>query len=283
VRVDPRGERVMDQIPVETIVGIVILLIIFLPILAKAIRVVKEWERLVVLRLGKYVGIKGPGLVFLVPFIDRGLVVDLRLLTVDVPKQEVITKDNVTVAVDAVVYFRVVDPEKAVMKVRDYYYAVALLAQTVLRDVIGQSELDDVLTKREELNKRIQQIMDEITSPWGIKVSMVTIKSVELPEELVRAMAKQAEAERLRRARIIEADAERTAAKILAEAALIYEQHPVALRLRELQTYIDIAKEKNLILVTESITGTLTERRIAEAIGASIGTLKKVEERKQGV
>ncbi|NPA97537.1 MAG: slipin family protein [Crenarchaeota archaeon] len=268
----------MDQVPVETIVGIVILLVIFLPILAKAIRVVKEWERLIVLRLGKYIGIKGPGLVFLVPFIDKGLVVDLRLLTVDVPKQEVITRDNVTVAVDAVVYFRVVDPEKAVMKVRDYYYAVALLAQTVLRDVIGQSELDDVLTKREELNKKIQQIMDEITSPWGIKVSMVTIKSVELPEELVRAMAKQAEAERLRRARIIEAEAERTAAKILGEAALVYEQHPIALRLRELQTYIDIAKERNLILVTESIAGSLTEKRVAEAIGASMAALKKKSE-----
>ncbi len=270
----------MDQIPVETIVGIVILLIIVLPILARAIRVVKEWERLIVLRLGKFVGIRGPGLVFLVPFIDKGLIVDLRLLTVDVPKQEVITKDNVTVAVDAVVYFRVVDPEKAVMKVKDYYYAVALLAQTVLRDVIGQSELDEVLTRREELNKRIQRIMDETTSPWGIKVSMVTIKSVELPEELVRAMAKQAEAERLRRARIIEAEAERTAAKILAEAALTYEQHPIALRLRELQTYIDIAKEKNLILITEGIVGSLAGKQVAEAIGAALGaTTRKTESR----
>jgi len=256
-------------IPVGTVIGIIIFLIIFVPIMARAVRIVKEWERLVVLRLGKYIGVKGPGIVFLIPFIDKGLRVDLRLTTVDVPKQEVITKDNVTVAVDAVVYFRVVDPEKAVLRVKDYYYAVALLAQTVLRDVVGQSELDDVLTKREELNKIIQRIIDEITSPWGIKVSMVTIKSVELPEELVRAMAKQAEAERLRRARIIEAEAERTAAKILAEAALIYEQHPIALRLRELQTYIDISKEGNLILVTEASARPNLAEIIASAIGAT--------------
>jgi len=237
----------------STLVGIILLLIIILSILSRAIKVVKEWERIIVLRLGKYVGTKGPGLVFLVPFIDKGLIVDMRLTTVDVPRQEVITKDNVTVSVDAVVYYRVVDPEAAVLKVRDYNYAIALLAQTVLRDIVGQSELDDLLTKREEINKKLQRIIDEITDPWGIKVTMVTIKSVELPEGLVRAMAKQAEAERLRRARIIEAEAEREAAKILAEAAKIYEEHPVALRLRELQTYIDIAKEKNMIIVTESL------------------------------
>ncbi len=261
-------------INVSTAIGLILLLIIIASILSRAIRIVKEWERIIVLRLGKYVGVKGPGLVVLIPFIDRGLVVDMRLTTIDIPKQEVITKDNVTVTVDAVVYYRVVDPEKAVLKVRDYNYAIAMLAQTTLRDIIGQVELDELLTRREEINKRLQTIIDEITDPWGIKVTMVTIKSVELPEGLVRAMAKQAEAERLRRARIIEAEAERMAAKILAEAASVYEQHPIALRLRELQTYIDIAKEKNMIIITESIGKSI----IGEAIGATSAYLKRGSE-----
>jgi len=250
------------------VVGILLLLIILTVILSRSLRVVREWERLIVLRLGKYIGIKGPGLVLLVPFVDRGLIVDMRLHTIDVPKQEVITKDNVTIKVDAVVYYRVVDPEKAILRVRDYNYAIALLAQTTLRDVIGQIELDDVLSKREEINKRIQSIIDGITEPWGIKVSMVTIKAVELPEGMIRAMAYQAEAERIRRARIIEAEAERTASAILSEAALIYEKHPIALRLRELQTYIDIAKEKNVIIITESLGAKTT----AEAIAAALAT-----------
>ncbi|RLG87028.1 MAG: slipin family protein [Thermoprotei archaeon] len=244
-------------------------------ILASAIRIVKEWERLVVLRLGRLVGVRGPGLVILVPFVDRGLVVDLRLITIDVPKQEVITKDNVTVSVDAVVYYRVLDPERVVTRVRDYHYAIALLAQTTLRDVVGQVELDDLLVKREEINKRIQKIIDEVTSPWGVKVVAVTIKSVELPETMVRAMAKQAEAERLKRARIIEAEGEKAAAAILAQAAQIYESHPVALRLRELQTYIDVAKERNLILITES------KGVEATSIGAAIAATRSQQKERR--
>jgi regulator of protease activity HflC (stomatin/prohibitin superfamily) len=255
--------------PVE-IVGLFILLIIVMVILSKSVKVVKEWERMIILRLGKYVGIRGPGIVFLVPFIDRGIVVDTRINTVDVPKQEVITKDNVTVRIDAVVYYRVMDPEKAVMKMRDYNYAIAMLGQTTIRDVIGQLELDEILTKREEINKRIQNIIDEITEPWGVKVSMVTLKAVELPEGMIRAMAYQAEAERIRRARIIEAEAERSAAQILSEAALTYERHPIALRLRELQTYVDIAKEKNVIVITESVSS----RTAAEAITSALAIEK---------
>jgi len=258
----------------STIVAILFIVMLLSIILSRAIRIVREWERIIVLRLGKFIGVKGPGLVILIPFIDRGLVVDLRVASIDVPRQEVITRDNVTVTVDAVLYYRVVDPERAVLKVKDYHYAVALLAQTTLRDVIGQAELDELLTKREEINKRIQSIIDEITGGWGIKVVMVTLKTVELPESLVRAMAKQAEAERLRRARIIEAEAERTAAKILAEAAEIYESHPIALRLRELQTYIDIAKEKNLILISESTTARIS----AETIGAALSLQSKARE-----
>ncbi len=256
-------------IGISEVIGILLLLMILTIILSRFLRVVKEWERLIVLRLGKYVGIKGPGLVLLVPFVDRGLIVDMRLHTIDVPKQEVITKDNVTIKVDAVVYYRVVDPERAILRVRDYNYAIALLAQTTLRDVIGQIELDDVLSKREEINKRIQNIIDSITEPWGIKVSMVTIKAVELPEGMIRAMAYQAEAERIRRARIIEAEAERTASTILLDAALVYEKHPVALRLRELQTYVDIAKEKNVIIITESLGTKAVAEAIATALAAT--------------
>ena len=176
----------------------------------------------------------------------------MRIITVDVPRQEVITKDNVSVTVDAVVYYRVVDPVSCVVRVANYHYAVSLLSQTVLRDVLGQAELDDLLQRRDELNKRISAILDEMAVPWGIKIVAVTIKSVELPEEMTRAMAKQAEAERWRRARIIEAEGERQASLILGEAARIYEEHPVALRLRELQTLIEIAREKSLVVVTET-------------------------------
>jgi len=253
--------------PLE-IFGIFLLLIIVFTILSRSIRIVREWERIVVLRLGKFVGIRGPGLILLVPFVDRGLIIDMRINTIDVPKQEVITRDNVTIRIDAAVYYRVIDPEKAVLRVRDYNYAIAMLAQTTMRDVIGQIELDDVLTKRDEINKRIQSIIDEVTEPWGIKVSMVTLKAVELPEGMIRAMAHQAEAERIRRARIIEAEAERTAAKILSEAALTYEAHPIALRLRELQTYVDIAKEKNVIVITESLGARTATEAIATAFAA---------------
>ena len=228
-----------------------IIIIIVLPILAAAIKIVKEYERAVIFRLGRLLGAKGPGLFFIIPFVDSFMKIDLRVVTVDVPKQDIITKDNVSVSVDAVVYYRVIDPISAVIKVANYNYAITMLGQTVLRDVIGQSELDDLLQRREEINKKIQTILDEITMPWGIKVVSVTIKSVELPENMIRAMARQAEAERWRRARIIEAEGERQGAARLGQAALVYEQHPAAMRLRELQTLIEIAREKTLVVVTE--------------------------------
>ena len=235
-----------------TLVWVFIVLIIVIPILSASIKVIREYERAVHFRLGRLTGPRGPGLFFIIPFVDSIVKVDLRIMTTDVPRQEIITKDNVSVKVDAVIYYRVEDPIKAVVKISNFHYAIALLGQTVLRDVIGQVELDDLLTRREEINKRIQSIMDETTLPWGIKVVSVTIKSVELPENMMRAMAKQAEAERWRRARIIEAEGERQAAKILAEAARMFEEHPAAMRLRELQTLVEVAREKALVVVTEA-------------------------------
>lgn len=231
---------------------IVVVLLIGVPILASAIKVIKEYERLVVFRLGRLKGAVGPGLVLVIPFFDTVNKVDLRVVTVDVPKQEILTRDNVSVTVDAVVYYRVIDPIAAVTRVANYHYAVSLLSQTVLRDVLGQVDLDDLLQRRDELNKRISGILDEQTIPWGVKTVAVTIKTVELPEEMKRAMAKQAEAERWRRARVIEAEGEKQASTILGEAARIYEEHPVALRLRELQTLIEVAREKSLVVVTEA-------------------------------
>jgi regulator of protease activity HflC (stomatin/prohibitin superfamily) len=181
--------------------------------------------------------------------------VDLRIVAVDVPEQKIITKDNVTVGVDAVIYYKVFDPERSITKIENYHYAVLMLGQTTLRDVVGQVELDDLLTKREEINKRLQEILDLLTDPWGIKVTAVTLKEVKLPEGMLRAMAKQAEAERWRRARIIEAEGERQAASIMAEAAMMYEKHPVAVRLRELQTLIEISREKNMVIVTPTTLG----------------------------
>ena len=240
---------------VADIIAILFAAIIALIILAYSIRVVREYERVVVFRLGRLIGAKGPGIVIVLPIIDRVVTIDLRIHTVDVPRQRIITKDNVEVSVDAVVYYRVQDPIKAVMTVKNYAYAVTMLSQTVLRDVIGKSELDDLLTRREEINKELQKILDELTDPWGIKVTAVTIKEVVLPEGLVRAMARQAEAERWRRAKIIEAEGERQAARILAEAARIYEEHPAALRLRELSTLLEVAKEKNMIVFYPLTTG----------------------------
>ncbi|MEM1628149.1 MAG: slipin family protein [Desulfurococcaceae archaeon] len=250
---------------------IVVLLILFIgiPLLTSAIKIIKEYERAVVFRLGRLKEAKGPGLIIIIPFFDTIAKVDLRIVTVDVPKQEVITRDNVSVKVDAVIYYRVVDPISAITKVANYHYSVSMLGQTVLRDVLGQVDLDDLLQKREELNKKISGILDEMTLPWGIKIVAVTIKSVELPEELTRAMAKQAEAERWRRARIIEAEGERQASLILADAARIYEEHPTAMRLRELQTLIEIAREKSLVVVTETSS---------PALGGMIGVYRAIKE-----
>lgn len=241
----------------EALPAIIILLIILLIFLSMSIKVVKEYERAVIFRLGRLLGAKGPGLFFIIPFADSFVKVDLRITTVDIPEQQVITKDNVTISVDAVVYYRVFDPIKAVTSVENYHYAVLMMAQTTLRDIVGSVELDDVLSRREEINKKIQRILDEVTDPWGIKVTAVTLKQVRLPESILRAMAKQAEAERWRRSRIIEAEGERQAASIMAEAASFYEEHPTALELRRLQTLVEIAREKNMIVVAPTPLGQL--------------------------
>ncbi|MEM0086231.1 MAG: slipin family protein [Zestosphaera sp.] len=254
------------------IVLILVVLIIVIPLLNASIKIIREYERAVVFRLGRLVGAKGPGLILIIPFVDNLMKVDLRVVTVDVPKQEIITRDNVSVKVDAVIYYRAVDPIAAITKVSNYHYSIMMLGQTVLRDVIGQVDLDDLLQKRDELNKRIQDIIDETAMSWGIKVTAVTLKSVELPEELMRAMAKQAEAERWRRARIIEAEGERQASAVLVEAASMYEQHPTALRLRELQTMIEIAREKALVVITE--TG-------ATDVGKTVAMYKALREREE--
>ena len=234
----------------DTLLYIFIIIIIFIVmVIAAAIKIMAEYQRIVVFRLGRLVGIKGPGLVFIIPVIDSYIKLDLRTRVIDVPKQRVITEDNVTVDVDAVVYYRITDPEKAVIEVQRYDVATGLLAQTTLRDVLGQKSLDELLSKRDELNKSLQTIIDQGTDPWGIKVSAVTIRDVALPEEMLRAIAKQAEAEREKRSRIIIAEGEFQASKKMAEAATFYEGRTAALRLRELSTLAEIAREKNLIIV----------------------------------
>ncbi|HNX09144.1 MAG TPA: slipin family protein [Methanothrix sp.] len=227
-------------------------LVIALIILSQAIKIVREYERVVVFRLGRFSGVKGPGIFFIIPIIDRVMLLDLRVFTIDVAKQVVITKDNVSVEVDAVIYYRVVDPSKAVIQVENYRLATSLLAQTTLRDVLGQIDLDDLLSKRDELNKKLQAILDQHTDPWGVKVTAVTLRDVSLPESMRRAIAKQAESEREKRSRIILADGEFQASKTMTDAARLYEDVPAALKLRELQTLVDIAREKTLIVVTPS-------------------------------
>jgi regulator of protease activity HflC (stomatin/prohibitin superfamily) len=255
------------QVGVGTLLAGILILIVILAILKSSIRIVKEYERLVVFRLGRLIGFKGPGLTFIIPIIDSPRIIDLRIVSLDVPKQRIVTKDNVTVDVDAVVFMRVEDPQAAVMRVKDYVMASSLLAMTTLRDVIGQVELDDLLTKRDELNLRIQKLLDEATEPWGVKITAVAIRDVVLPAEMQRAIAKQAEAERERRSRIIMAEGEYLAAQKMAEAAQAYAANPIALRLRELQTWAEIAREKNLIIVTE---GGLHTGLLATALGASL-------------
>ena len=227
--------------------GIPVLVLIFLAIavLASAIRVLKEYERGVVFRLGRCIGVKGPGLILLVPMIDRMQIVSLRTLVMDVPPQDVITRDNVTVKVNAVIYFRVIDPTRAIIEVENYLFATSQLSQTTLRSVLGQSDLDHLLSDRDRVNAELQAIIDRQTDLWGIKVSSVEVKDVELPEEMRRAMARQAEAERERRAKVIAADGEYQAAAKLGEAAEVIEKHPVALQLRYLQTLAEIATENN--------------------------------------
>lgn len=230
--------------------GIIIAIIVALVILAYSIRVIREYQRAVIFRLGRLLGAKGPGLIFLIPIIDRTVIVDLRVITLDVPKQKIITMDNVTVDVDAVVYLRVNEPNNAVVKVNDYLLASSLLSQTTLRDLIGQTTFDDLLSKRDELNKKMQEILDIATDPWGVKVSSVAIRDVSLPENMHRAIAKQAEAEREKRSRIIIAEGELTAAEKMEQAANFYTRNMAAMRLRELQTWTEIARERNMIVVT---------------------------------
>lgn len=222
--------------------AVVIVLVIL--ILLSAIKVLPEYERAVVFRLGRFHGVKGPGLFLIIPIVDRIVRVSLRTVVMDVPPQDVITRDNVSVKVNAVVYFRVVDPQRAIIEVEDYLYATSQIAQTTLRSILGEAELDELLAQREKINQRLQQIIDEHTDPWGVKVSAVEVKHVDLPEEMRRAMARQAEAERERRAKIISAEGEYQAAKKLYEAAKIISEQPVAVQLRFLQTLTEVAAEK---------------------------------------
>jgi len=218
-------------------------------ILSAALKIVQEYERGGVFRLGRFVGLRGPGLVVIIPFIERIRRVDLRVITMDVPQQECMTMDNVTVTVDAVIYFRVVDAADAILKVLDYIKATSLLAATTLRNVVGQSELDELLSHRDRLNEKIQTVVDEGTNPWGIKVSMVEVKDVELPETMQRAMAAQAEAERDRRAKVVHAEGESQAAEKLVMAAKLMSAQPIALQLRYLQAMTGIATERTNTII----------------------------------
>ena len=225
--------------------GLIVVGFVIIIILANAIRVLREYERGVIFRLGRLVGAKGPGLILLIPIVDRMVKVSLRMLVMDVPSQDVITRDNVSVKVNAVVYFRVMEPDKAITEVEDYMYATSQLAQTTLRSVLGEAELDVLLTNREKINSELQEILDKHTDPWGIKVSNVEVKHVDLPPDMQRAMAKQAEAERERRAKVIKALGEFQAAEKLSQAAAVIGEHPVAIQLRYLQTLTDVAAENN--------------------------------------
>ncbi len=232
----------MPQIGFSGFIFAIMAIVFFL---SSAIKVLREYERGVVFRLGRLIPVKGPGLVIIWPIIDKLVKVSLRTVTMDVPSQDIITKDNVTVKVNAVVYFRVVDPTKAITDVVDYEYATSQISQTTLRSVLGQSHLDDLLAKRDELNAELQKIIDEQTEPWGIKVTTVEVKNVDLPLEMQRAIAKQAEAERERRAKVIHAEGEFQASQKLADAATILGKEPTAIQLRYLQTLTDVATEKN--------------------------------------
>lgn len=226
-----------------------VIAVVVIILLSAAIKIVREYERGGVFRLGRWVGLRGPGLVLIIPFIENMRKLDLRVITMDVPEQECITLDNVTVRVDAVIYFRVVDAAEAILKVLDYIKATSLLAATTLRNVVGQSTLDELLGQRDRLNEKIQSVVDEGTNPWGIKVSMVEVKDVQLPQTMQRAMAAQAEAERERRAKVVHAEGEAQAAEKLAEAAKIISSQPSALQLRYLQTLAGIATERSNVIL----------------------------------
>jgi regulator of protease activity HflC (stomatin/prohibitin superfamily) len=235
--------------PEDSLVGIGAAILLALFIFIKAVRIVKEYERGVIFRLGRVVGAKGPGLFLIIPIIDKMVKVNLQTVTSDIPPQDVITKDNVTLRVNAVTYFNVVDPVKAVVVIQDYMYATSQVAQTTLRSILGQVELDDLLLKRDEINQKLQQIIDDLTNPWGIKVTLVEIKDVELPEAMRRAMGRQAEAERERRSKVIHAEGELEAAESLGRAAAVLETHPSAMQLRLLSTMVEVSAEKNSTLI----------------------------------
>ena len=229
----------------ENITVTIIIVFFAIIILASAIRILREYERAVIFRLGRLIPTKGPGLIFLIPIVDRMVRVSLRVVTLDVPPQDVITKDNVSIKVNAVVYFRVIDASKAIVEVENFLFATSQLAQTTLRNILGQSELDELLSEREKINIRLQESIDTHTAPWGIKVSLVEVKNVDLPVEMQRAIARQAEAERERRAKIIHAEGEYQASQRLADASKIISSSPYALQLRFLQTLTEVAAEKN--------------------------------------
>ncbi len=245
----------------------IIMLILFailaaMVVIGNSVRVVREYERLVVFRLGRLIGEKGPGLILLIPVVDTAVKVGLRTVTMDVPPQDVITRDNVTVKVNAVVYFRVVDARQAVVQVENYLYATSQIAQTTLRSILGQQELDELLSEREKLNQALQQVIDRQTEPWGVKVTNVEVKNVDLPQEMQRAIARQAEAERERRAKVINAEGEFQAAGRLAEAAAVIGREPAALQLRYLQTLAEIATENNsttIFPIPIDLMGALTQ------------------------
>ncbi|MFO8075390.1 MAG: slipin family protein [Egibacteraceae bacterium] len=233
----------------DTLIGIALAVAVLAVLLSQAVQIVKEYERGVIFRLGRSRGAKGPGLFFIIPVIDKMVKVSLQTVTMDIPPQDIITKDNVTVRVNAVTYFRVVDPTDAVIEVENYGFATSQIAQTTLRSIIGQADLDDLLTKRDDINAELQAIIDSHTDPWGVKVSVVEVKDVELPDSMRRAMARQAEAERDRRAKIIHAKGEQEAAETLSRAAAELEEHPAALQLRLLSTMTEVAAEKNSTLI----------------------------------
>ncbi|HHS12156.1 MAG TPA: slipin family protein [bacterium] len=229
--------------------GLITVIVILVMILVSAVRILKEYERGAIFRLGRLIGSRGPGLIVIIPIVDRMIKVSLRTIAMDVPPQDVITKDNVSVKVNAVVYFRVIDAGKAIVEVQDYLYATSQLAQTTLRSILGQFELDTLLSEREKVNENLQTILDKHTDPWGIKVSLVEVKHIDLPEEMKRVIGRQAEAERARRAKIIHAEGEFQASKQLAEAAARLGTEPTAIQLRFLQTLVEVAAENNSTLL----------------------------------
>lgn len=243
---------------------IIVILAVFV-IALSSVKITRQYNRAVIFRFGRLAGIKGPGLFLIIPFVDQIVRVDLRVKQLDVPKQTIITRDNISADVDAIIYYHVTDAAQAIVEVEDYAGATALIAQTMLRDILGQNDLDMILSDRDSLNQKIQELLENVTVPWGIHVDIVTLRDIALPENMLRAIARQAEAERERRARIILADGEYQASERMTEAAKLYEKTPIALKLREFQNLSEIAKERNLIVVTNGIDNTGTMIGCAKA------------------